>query len=495
VVGGTPPYKYSWMPEFIFNNPYIANPILIVDASRQIVVSVIDSSGCRTVDSVSIVAANLHGIRLTGPEIVCYNQNEVVNIIAEDCLDSIVWKIDDVEIENKSNELVLKGLIPGKHEIIASGWCLDGCGGSDTINVEVHQVEIRIGALETYFCNSRACVQAFPIKGEPRSILWQLSTGVEKTIFSDLFSPICFENLPFGENIEFTAIARDSFGCADSIRKVTIKIDAPCCSDYQVDSPSNMKVCMQSSIENTELCAGNVKISHFRNCNISPCIDLMNQADQTQVLETADNMPDYAVPLDNAYQGYPYIHKIEAVNSTGSTIKVVTYPVRCRFFVPDSIIDKQLEIFVLDTIINQWVLAENTGQDSISLWLETNLLGKIYRICAIQPFKEPIYGFASVLTSFNKDKFYVGYYLYEDCNMELSMYDLQGRQIRSEFISAGSDPGGIGNLDGVFNVVPIAKFSPGLGRLARGVYFINLTAMSIDQTRVKKIISKILIID
>jgi len=132
VVGGKPPYTFLWEPPLEISNSFIQEPTVNPTVNRKYVVTVTDSSGCFSSDSVEFFVRGIGVLTISNVDTISICECDSFKLDAGSNFDTFVWSPS-----NETSQIIYPK-VSGKYfvEAIAS----NGCKAiSNTIDVVVQQ--------------------------------------------------------------------------------------------------------------------------------------------------------------------------------------------------------------------------------------------------------------------------------------------------------------------------------------------------------------------
>lgn len=110
--------QYQWMPEIGLSNPFIANPRLMPDSTKEYIVTIKNSGGgCVNSDTVKVIASIIHTtLSILGKSAFCITSTDSAILFVQPT-DSIQWFKDNNPLTN-SNDLKYRVTVSGNYRAV-----------------------------------------------------------------------------------------------------------------------------------------------------------------------------------------------------------------------------------------------------------------------------------------------------------------------------------------------------------------------------------------
>lgn len=192
-------------------------PIVLIKPTQttQYVVQVYDTSGCRNVDSITVVVDSVPSVNAGPDTSLCAGVTYVMNATAS-TVQNLTWS----PATGLSATNILDPTFQGKQSstyVLTAGYA-DGCNASDTMNIHVKQIQLNPGP-DTTICDGETYIMQ--ATSSATDISWSPGTGLSNT---NTLNPT-FSN---PQSVTYTLSATDS----DCTVSDTVAINVMICSTY-----------------------------------------------------------------------------------------------------------------------------------------------------------------------------------------------------------------------------------------------------------------------
>ncbi len=463
VISGNPPYKYKWLLQNQFEPSDTSQEITIhLENSEWVKLEVIDSIGCKKIDSIFIPVHKLYPVKIKGDSIKCVNTPVKFTSNPSDCNDYYYWLIEDSLIIENTFSINHTFEKPGIYNIIFVDSCFDSCITKDSFRIRITEInDFDVQFLEWNLCKKEVCFDIFSetITGKPLIKYDIEGNGNWDVSTIDYIKRFCFFDYPPGESSKVIVRIEDEAKCV-AVDTESFYLPTYCCSDYEYPPGNNFPACLIVPVSQENLCKGSTKFYHYLkpNQNINDTInDYLRKKAKSAFMDIEKY--NYIYPLFKSNEDHPELHHIKGFDKDKNLIEDFTGMIEVRIYYDNYKGDIPPEIFrmfKLDETKNTWKLIDSSGVNINEkyVWAKVGKLGDIFTIMGIELPDWLCKNFSVYPNPFSpkNEDLNIYYVLSENARAKVEIYTISGGKVFEKSLKYPEE-GGIGTNQGKENII------------------------------------------